>query len=95
MKQRVEVLDSEITAAFATLGDSLKKRLLQHGKDGFIGPHEILGTLEEEMHELREAVRSNKPPAVVSELLDVAVGALFGVASMMAKERAEKNVPVR
>jgi hypothetical protein len=91
MRERVEVLESEIAAAFSTLGESLKSRLMKHGKYCFIGPHEILGTVEEEMHELREAVISNKPDAVIGELLDVAVGALFGVASMMAKERAEKR----
>lgn len=93
MRARVEVLESEIAGAFATLGEALKSRLIKHGKYGFIGPHEVLGTIEEEMHELREAVRSNKPNEVIGELLDVAVGALFGVASMMAKERAEKGNP--
>ena len=93
MRTRVEVLESEIAAAFGTLGEALKSRLIKHGKYSFIGPHEVLGVIEEEMHELREAVRSNKPSDVIGELLDVGVGALFGVASLLAKERAEKAKP--
>lgn len=91
MNARKEVLDTEIAASFAILGEQLKKRLSQHGKNSFIGPHEILGVLEEEMHELREAVRSNERAQVVSECMDVAVGALFGVASLMAIDRAERE----
>jgi hypothetical protein len=97
METRIDVLDAEIAAAFTVLGDSLKSRLLKHGKKSFIGPHEVLGVIEEEMHELREAVRSNKRKEVIAELLDVGVGAIFGVASLIAMERAEgkPDVPVR
>lgn len=90
MRERVEVSDSEIAGAFAIFGDALKRRLVQHGKFSFIGRHEILGIVEEEMHELVEAVRSEGDPRVNAELIDVAVGAIFGVASLMAKARVEK-----
>lgn len=90
MDSRLAVEDSEIAAAFACLGDSLKKRLQQHGKKSFIGPHEILGVIEEEILELKEAVRSNKRAEVISELIDVGVGAIFGVASLMAMDRESK-----
>lgn len=90
MRERIEVSDSEIAAAFAVLGDALKRRLIQHGKLSFIGTHEILGVVEEEMHELREAVRSEGETRVNAELIDIGVGALFGVASLMAKARVEK-----
>lgn len=91
MDQRIEVQDAEIAAAFAMLGDELKRRLLQKGKKSFIGPHEILGVVEEEVDELREAVRSDDPREVTAELLDLGVGAIFGVASLIANQRAEKK----
>jgi NTP pyrophosphatase (non-canonical NTP hydrolase) len=94
VKERIEVQDAEIAAAFAILGKELQKRLGKHGKLSFIGPHEILGIIEEEMHELREAVRSNKNASVLSELMDVAVGALFGVASLAAIERVQNKKEV-
>jgi NTP pyrophosphatase (non-canonical NTP hydrolase) len=86
---RVEVMDTEIAAAFSVIGEAFKKRLQQHGKKSFIGPHEILGIIEEEVSELKEAVRSNKRAEVISELIDVGVGTLFGVASLMAVDRSE------
>lgn len=89
MDSRVEVQDAEIAAAFAILGENLKKRLLKHGKKSFIGNHEALGVIMEEIFELTEAVKGNDDGKVLSELLDVGVGALFGIASMMAIKRTK------
>ena len=44
--------------------------------------HEILGILEEEQSELREAVRSNSEDKIWKELKDIAVGAIFGLVSI-------------
>ncbi len=91
MDARVDVLDQEIAAAFAVIGEALKKRLLQHGKKSFIGNHEIKGVLDEEVEELHEAVHANDDQQVMAELVDVSVSGLFGVASMFANSRAKKE----
>lgn len=88
---RIEVLDTEIAAAFTVLGEALKRRLVEHGKKSFIGSHEILGMVEEEILELKEAVRSDKQADVIAELIDVGVGVVFGVASLIANQRATKE----
>lgn len=89
MDARVEVQDAEMAAAFAMLGEGLKRRLLKHGKKSFIGNHETLGVIQEEMVELTLAIQSNVDADVLAELLDVGVGALFGIASMMAITRSK------
>lgn len=91
MEKRIEVQDVEIAEALKLVGEDLKKRLMKHGRLSFMGPHEILGTVEEEMHELRDAIRSNERMHTISELLDVAVGCVFGVASLIAITRQEKT----
>jgi NTP pyrophosphatase (non-canonical NTP hydrolase) len=91
VNQRVPVLDTEIAAAFTLLGQHLKDRIARHGKNSFIGPHEILGIIDEEMDEFREAVRANSRPAVLSELEDIATGAVFGIASLIAMDRAQRE----
>jgi NTP pyrophosphatase (non-canonical NTP hydrolase) len=56
----------------------LESRLDQKGWGTFSSRHEILGILTEEFHELVEAVKSGDNVDVQSELVDIAVGALFG-----------------
>lgn len=90
MNQRVEVQDLEQTGALKLLADNLTKRLVSKGRMGFISIHEILGAVEEEMDELKDAVRSDDRTQVVDELLDVAIGCVFGVASILAIMRQER-----
>lgn len=94
MKSRVEVLDTEIAVAFSRLGDALKAALTKHGRDGYIGPHEIKGAIDEEVLELALAIHANDNAATVKELLDIGVGAIFGAASLMAIERAKREVKI-
>lgn len=55
------------------------------GTENFVNAHHALGVLTEEYHELVEAVQCNNPDAIASELLDVAVAALWGLGSMMSQ----------
>jgi hypothetical protein len=88
MRERTEVQDDELGRAFSLVGEALKRRLSEKGRFSFIGSHEILGDLEEEKYELTKAIHEKKEKEVASELVDVAVGAIFGVASLMANARA-------
>jgi NTP pyrophosphatase (non-canonical NTP hydrolase) len=63
---------------------ALDIRLAARGEHAFVSRHEILGVLEEEMHELREAVRSGSIEDVRAELEDIVVAALWGGASIYA-----------
>lgn len=87
MKQSVVVNDEEISEALTLLGIALKRRLVEKGHDSFVNAHEILGATEVEMVELKEAVHIKEPQRVIEELLDVAVGCVFGVASLKAHAR--------
>jgi len=62
------------------LSEKLLYRLQEKGIGSFASRHEILGILEEEMHELNDAIKSGNISDVKQELLDIAVGALFAVA---------------
>ncbi len=78
---RPEVADVDITNGLLALTDKLTYRLNQKGSATYASKHEILGILEEEMTELKEAIRIDTPTGYKDfskELLDVAVGALFG-----------------
>lgn len=80
---RVEVSDKEIEKVFTDdLIKQLTKKLKKHGNGAYHGPHESLGITTEEFWELVEAVKSNNIDDVESELFDVAIACLWGVASL-------------
>lgn len=89
MNTRVKVEKFFIDVAQHDIRAKLEQRLQQHGPGSYIGPHEGLGILTEEYDELIDAVRSNDRAQVEKELIDIAVGALFGVASLRANSVAE------
>lgn len=84
MKQSVEVTEDQISNALTMLGINLRRRLLEKGRDSFINPKEILGDLRLEMNEVEEAIQIKESQRIIEELLDVAVGCVFGVASIKA-----------
>lgn len=65
----------------------IEKRIRFHGDGAFVGPHEVMGFLEEEVREAWDATRANQPHDLAAELLDVALVALFGCASLWATGR--------
>jgi NTP pyrophosphatase (non-canonical NTP hydrolase) len=69
----------------AELASALERRVSKHGDGAFVGPHEGLGVIVEEYDELLDAVRSNDRRRVRDEAMDVAVGALWLVASIDMK----------
>lgn len=86
MKQSIELTDDQFSLALRLLGDALRKRIAEKGRDSFVNAHEILGTTVVEVGELEEAVHRKITIEVISELLDVAVGCVVGIASLHAHQ---------
>lgn len=89
MKQSVEVTDDQISEALTQLGINLRRRLMDKGRESFINPKETLGDLRLEMNEVEEAIQIKESQRIIEELLDVAVGCVFGVASIKAHARVQ------
>lgn len=75
---RPQITPEEINRGITALSVKLAKRLNEKGMGAFVSRHEILGVLVEEMSELTETVQCGTTNDVGDELLDVAVGAVFG-----------------
>ena len=73
-------IDEATTATYKKLYERLDKK----GYGSYSGRHEILGIITEEFWELVEAVRSQPisgdKNTVREELIDIAIGCIFGVA---------------
>jgi len=83
--QRQRIPDFHWKAAVRECEDKLMYRVGQKGPGTLVSSHEILGIITEEYQEYIEEVTMNSPEeAKVQELLDIAVAALFGVASFRA-----------
>jgi NTP pyrophosphatase (non-canonical NTP hydrolase) len=76
-----DVTDAELERAAAAAYAALKARMQQKGRRPYHGKHEMLGVLTEEYFETVEAVHSKQHARIREELLDVAVTAIFGIAS--------------
>lgn len=89
MKQSVEVSEDQISNALTALGISLRRRLLEKGRDSFVNPKEILGDLRLGMNEVENAVQIKEPQRIIDELLYVAVDCVFGVASIKSHTQVQ------
>lgn len=79
---RPDVPISDVETVLSRVTEALLDRVEKHGPGAYAGPHETLGILLEEVHELHDAVRSNVDEDTAKELVDIAVGCIFGVASL-------------
>jgi len=66
--------------------DDLRARILdlmegRKGDGAFVSMHECMGALDEEVRELKDAVHQGDQAGFESEMMDVAVAAVFSVAS--------------
>jgi len=59
----------------------LMYRLSEKGNGIYVSSHETFGIIKEEFDELSDAVKRNDKRDIERELLDIAVGALFGYIS--------------
>jgi hypothetical protein len=69
----------------------LLKRIKQKGRGSFISVNEIRGVIDEEYCELREEMHIRDYDGIEHELKDVAVAAIFGLASLR-KMREEGKI---
>lgn len=76
--------------AWRRVMENLDERLRQHGDASYAGPHEALGTIAEEYDEFLDAVRSNDAERVMEEAADIAVGALWTIASLLSIRAMKK-----
>lgn len=79
MADRLQITMSQTNAAVTELRGKLHERLKEKGYGSFASSHEILGILQEEFDEFKEAVHTNSALDLRSELYDIAVGAVFGI----------------
>lgn len=81
---RKELRPIDYVNAVSELKEKLKFRVAQKGYSSYSSVHEILGLLTDELQEYRDEVHGNKlgREEQVQELLDIAVGAIWGIASI-------------
>lgn len=87
MHNRHQITMAELWQGLDDLIRQLILRLNQKGLDIMVSSHEALGIITEEIDELVGAVRSNCKGKIEDELLDVAVGAIFGYVSSKTGEQ--------
>lgn len=81
--KRPEISKEIIEKNVSNIASWLNFRLEEKGRGIFVSKHEILGVLEEEMLEIKEAIWKNYSLYEIKmELVDLIVGALFGVMSI-------------
>lgn len=93
MLNRVTVTELQIEVVIAELREAIKKSRDKHGNGAYASAHETLGILREEYREYEDEVIANDELAQRSELMDVAVVAIFGCASADAEFDARPLPP--
>lgn len=83
---RNEISADEITRAVGLVIEKIDNRLIEKHRGSYIGNHETYGILAEENKELLDALQANDNEWFFRELIDVAVGAILGMASMYANK---------
>lgn len=66
---------------------ALAERIEKHGDGTYASNHDGLGTIVEEYDEFLEAIRSNDDGEILKETTDLAVGALWMVATLIEKKK--------
>jgi len=80
MSKRMPLTNFQIEKAVNEFRLELSRRLDEKGPGTFVSSHEIIGCVGEEFDEAKQAVHDNDNRQLRKELLDIAVGAVFGVA---------------
>jgi hypothetical protein len=88
---RVMVSEKNLRDAMTYFYSELQRRIEQKGQYSHIGPHESLGLITEEYHELIMAIHHNDGFEFGRELTDIAVGCIFGLASHFARTKTDQS----
>ena len=89
---RILVSQKNIDQAVQFFNSELQRRIEQKGQYSHITPHETLGLVTEEYHEMLSAVHQNNAAEFGQELTDIAVGCIFGLASHYARANSVSKV---
>ncbi len=81
---RQQITQRQAKQADSVVRMKLIDRLNEKGYGALLSRHEILGVLTEEYHEAVKAVESQSIQDVRDELIDLAVGCIFGIACIEA-----------
>ena len=81
---RPEITEEQIALVVAAFEQELRRQLGRKGPRAFVSTHEVAGVVTEEYHEMLAALHGNDLGHFRSELLDIAVGCVFGVACLDA-----------
>lgn len=83
MNTRHQLSRVTLREAVEKVAEKLDYRIQQKGLGTMASKHEILGILDEETYEFRKAVHEKQSTSsLIEELKDIAVAALFGIASL-------------
>lgn len=91
MAERPQVSDETLLKVTEMFVNRLAKKLEKHGRGKFANTHEALGALTEEFCEVGLACRGTDFNDIAEENFDVAVAAIFAVASMMTADDTEAS----
>ena len=80
---RPEITVKEIVTGIKILEEELSKEVQVKGSHAFVSTHEIVGVIQEEMDELREATHNNNNDDIEKELMDVMISAFWGYVSFV------------
>ena len=82
---RITVTEEHLQATMERVEYVLRHRIAKVGSGAYASRHEALGVIAEEYHELVDAVRdNNNRQRFIDECFDVAVAAIFALASKEA-----------
>lgn len=85
MNQRQQLTDQQMESAIGEVLRKLTFRCKQKGMGTMASNHEILGIIAQEVREYDDAIHQRLSDAEkIEELKDIAVGALFGIASIQS-----------
>ena len=83
MNKRHQLTIDQLTEAINSVVEKLEFRVGQKGLGSMASSHEILGILTDELAKFRDEVHQKSgADRKVAELIDVAVAAIFGIASI-------------
>jgi len=88
-ESRNEITGKEIAKSIKLVKEKIEIRLLQKHRGSYISNHETYGIIAEEFDELLKALRANDNQEFYAELIDIAVGAILGMASMYANKKTQ------
>lgn len=80
---RHQLIEEDLENALTVVGLKLRFRAKQKSLGTMASSHEILGIINDEVQEYRDEVHAKgSPEGKIAELIDIAVAAIFGIASI-------------